>query len=158
MPKRRPRASSEARIQPNSPAFSLIGRTAIKAAALSRGVRRGAPPRMATFPPAHALVIPLLGNLHPPQAPTISRIVTTGERVGRTMEASASDERRDDMMNTSVNQGSAKIYQFPVGGRAALAGRRNSETRTVVDAPSIADCSSTGVWSKRGASEKGSTR
>ena len=60
------------------------------------------------------------------------------------MEASASDERRDDMMNTSVNQGSAKIYQFPVGGRAALAGRRNIETRTVVDAPSIADCS--GSW------------
>ena len=37
------------------------------------------------------------------------------------------------MMNTSVNQGSAKIYQFPAGGRAALAGRRYSETRTVVD-------------------------
>ena len=45
------------------------------------------------------------------------------------------------MMNTSVNQGSAKIYQFPVGGRAALAGRRDSETRPVADAPSIADCS-----------------
>lgn len=48
------------------------------------------------------------------------------------------------MMNTSVNQGSAKIYQFPVGGRAALAGRRDSETRPVADAPSIADCS--GSW------------
>ena len=46
------------------------------------------------------------------------------------------------MMNTSVNQGSAKIYQFPAGGRAALAGRRNSETSTVT--PSIADCS--GSW------------
>jgi hypothetical protein len=48
------------------------------------------------------------------------------------------------MMNTSVNQGSAKIYQFPAGGRAAFTGRRNSETKTVTDAPTIADCS--GSW------------
>ena len=48
------------------------------------------------------------------------------------------------MMNTSVNQGSAKIYQFPAGGRAALAGRRDSATKTVADAPAIADCS--GSW------------
>jgi Protein of unknown function (DUF2735) len=48
------------------------------------------------------------------------------------------------MMNTSVNQGSAKIYQFPAGGRAALAGRRNSETKTVTDVAPIADCS--GSW------------
>ena len=48
------------------------------------------------------------------------------------------------MINTCVNQGSAKIYQFPVGGRAALAGRRDSQTRPVADAPSIADCS--GSW------------
>jgi hypothetical protein len=49
------------------------------------------------------------------------------------------------MMNTSVNQqGSAKIYQFPAGGRAAFTGRRNSETKTVADAPPIADCS--GSW------------
>ena len=50
------------------------------------------------------------------------------------------------MMNTGVNQGSAKIYQFPAGGRAALAGRRYGETRTVVAAPSVnvADCS--GSW------------
>ena len=48
------------------------------------------------------------------------------------------------MINTSVNQGSAKIYQFPVGGRGVLAGRRDSEARTVADAPSIADCS--GSW------------
>jgi len=60
------------------------------------------------------------------------------------MEASASDERRDDMMNTSVNQGSAKIYQFPAGGRAAFTGRHDSETKTVADAPPIADCS--GSW------------
>jgi len=33
-------------------------------------------------------------------------------------------------MNTSLNQGSAKIYQFPAGGRAALAGRRYEATNT----------------------------
>ena len=46
------------------------------------------------------------------------------------------------MMNTSVNQGSAKIYQFPAGGRAALAGRRYGETTTVLAAPAanLADC------------------
>jgi hypothetical protein len=37
-------------------------------------------------------------------------------------------------MNTGLNQGSAKIYQFPAGGRAALGGRRFGETRTVIDA------------------------
>ena len=45
------------------------------------------------------------------------------------------------MLNTGLNQGSAKIYQFPAGGRAALAGRRQSETRTEVAAPvNVADC------------------
>ncbi len=34
-------------------------------------------------------------------------------------------------MTTSLNQGSARIYQFPAGGRAALGhGRRHSETET----------------------------
>ena len=32
-------------------------------------------------------------------------------------------------MNTSFNQGSAKIYQFPAGGRAALGGRRYDEVQ-----------------------------
>jgi hypothetical protein len=31
-------------------------------------------------------------------------------------------------MNTNWNSGSAKIYQFPAGGRAALGGRRYGET------------------------------
>jgi Protein of unknown function (DUF2735) len=31
-------------------------------------------------------------------------------------------------MNTSLNHGSAKIYQFPAGGRAALGGRPYGET------------------------------
>ena len=32
-------------------------------------------------------------------------------------------------MNSSLNHGSAKIYQFPAGGRAALGGRRYDETK-----------------------------
>jgi hypothetical protein len=35
-------------------------------------------------------------------------------------------------MNNSLNQGSAKIYQFPVGGRAAL-GVRCDETKASAD-------------------------
>jgi hypothetical protein len=35
------------------------------------------------------------------------------------------------MMNTGLNQGSAKIYQFPTGGRAALGGRRYGEIKPV---------------------------
>jgi len=53
------------------------------------------------------------------------------------------------MLTTSVNEGSAKIYQFPAGGRAALGGRRYGETKTAVSefaAPpaNLADCS--GSW------------
>jgi hypothetical protein len=51
------------------------------------------------------------------------------------------------MMNAGLNQGSAKIYQFPSGGRSALAGRRYGETRTVSElaaSADIADCS--GSW------------
>ena len=46
------------------------------------------------------------------------------------------------MMNTGVSQGSARIYQFPTGGRAALGGRRYGETNTAIAAPlaNIADC------------------
>ena len=36
-------------------------------------------------------------------------------------------------MNTSLNQGSAKIYQFPAGGRSATGGHRYEETKTVTD-------------------------
>ena len=34
------------------------------------------------------------------------------------------------MLNTGSSQGSAKIYQFPVGGRASLDGRRYGEAKT----------------------------
>jgi Protein of unknown function (DUF2735) len=39
-------------------------------------------------------------------------------------------------MNTGFNHGSAKIYQFPAGGRAAL-GRRHEETKAAVDPSSL---------------------
>jgi len=47
------------------------------------------------------------------------------------------------MINTGLDQGSAKIYQFPTGGRAALGGRRYGETKAVTEfaAPvNLADC------------------
>ncbi|MEK9280137.1 MULTISPECIES: DUF2735 domain-containing protein [unclassified Bradyrhizobium] len=37
------------------------------------------------------------------------------------------------MINNGLSEGSAKIYQFPVGGRAALGGRRYGETRLPAD-------------------------
>jgi hypothetical protein len=40
------------------------------------------------------------------------------------------------MMNPSFNQ-SAKIYQFPAGGRAALGGRSQDETKSAVDKASL---------------------
>ncbi len=53
------------------------------------------------------------------------------------------------MLTTTVNEGSAKIYQFPAGGRAALGGRRYGDTRTAVSefatpTANLADCS--GSW------------
>jgi hypothetical protein len=40
-------------------------------------------------------------------------------------------------MNTSLNHGSAKIYQFPAGGRAALGGRRQEEATAASDLSSL---------------------
>ena len=42
------------------------------------------------------------------------------------------------MMNNGLSQGSAQIYQFPVGGRAALEGRRYAEARLPADRPANA--------------------
>ena len=52
------------------------------------------------------------------------------------------------MINTSVNEGSAKIYQFPAGGRVALGEPRYGETKAVTEfaepTVNLADCS--GSW------------
>jgi uncharacterized protein DUF2735 len=37
------------------------------------------------------------------------------------------------MLTTSSNQGSARIYQFPAGGRSALGGRRDGEAGSASD-------------------------
>ena len=43
------------------------------------------------------------------------------------------------MIDTHVNEGSAKIYQFPAGGRAALGGRRYGETKAGPNLPRAAN-------------------
>ena len=52
------------------------------------------------------------------------------------------------MMNTSLSQGSAKIYQFPAGGRAALGGRRTGEAKPAVEqaSPRMTEVSVGGAW------------
>jgi hypothetical protein len=49
------------------------------------------------------------------------------------MEDRVSAQRRMTMLNTTTNQGSAKIYQFPAGGRSALGGRRYGEAGSASD-------------------------
>lgn len=51
-------------------------------------------------------------------------------------------------MNTSLNHGSAKIYQFPVGGRSALAGHRQEETKAASDLASsrVSEIAVGGAW------------
>jgi hypothetical protein len=51
-------------------------------------------------------------------------------------------------MNSSLNHGSAKIYQFPPGGRAALGGRRHDETKSPADqaTPHVNEAACSGSW------------
>jgi hypothetical protein len=51
-------------------------------------------------------------------------------------------------MSTSFNQESAKIYQFPAGGRAALGGRRYGEAKPAVDqkTPRVSEAICSGSW------------
>jgi hypothetical protein len=51
-------------------------------------------------------------------------------------------------MNTNLNQGSARIYQFPVGGRSAIGGRRQDEIKTSTDLASsrVSDVAVGGAW------------
>jgi hypothetical protein len=51
-------------------------------------------------------------------------------------------------MTTSLNHGSAKIYQFPAGGRSALGGRRYEETKAAADLAStpISEVASGSGW------------
>jgi len=50
-------------------------------------------------------------------------------------------------MNTNLNQGSAKIYQFPAGGRAALGGRRYGEGKPADQyTPRVNEALCSGSW------------
>jgi Protein of unknown function (DUF2735) len=51
-------------------------------------------------------------------------------------------------MNTSLNHGSAKIYQFPAGGRAATGTRRLEEIKTAADlaSPRVSEIAYGGSW------------
>jgi hypothetical protein len=50
-------------------------------------------------------------------------------------------------MPTNPNQESATIYQFPVGGRAALGGSRCGETNSVINnQPRVNEVICSGSW------------
>jgi Protein of unknown function (DUF2735) len=51
-------------------------------------------------------------------------------------------------MNTSFNRGSAKIYQFPAGGRSANDRRRHEETRSASDPASsrVSEVACSDAW------------
>ena len=51
-------------------------------------------------------------------------------------------------MTTSLNHGSARIYQFPAGGRSALGARRYDEPKTAPDPdPSrVSEVAVGGAW------------
>ena len=50
-------------------------------------------------------------------------------------------------MNKSLDHGSAKIYQFPAGGRAALGNRHAGETKPVEqNTPRLNEALCSGSW------------
>jgi hypothetical protein len=52
------------------------------------------------------------------------------------------------MMTRSLNQESAKIYQFPAGGRSALGGRRYEESKAASDvaSPHVNEANCSDSW------------
>jgi hypothetical protein len=51
-------------------------------------------------------------------------------------------------MTTSSNQGSARIYQFPAGGRAALGGQRYEQAKAAADttSPRVSEAACGSGW------------
>jgi hypothetical protein len=49
-------------------------------------------------------------------------------------------------MSVNLNQGSARIYQFPAGGRAALGGRRYGEAKSVAETSRVNEAMCSGSW------------
>jgi hypothetical protein len=59
------------------------------------------------------------------------------------------------MMNSGLNQGSARIYQFPARGRSALGGRHHEETRTADPASTyVGDSACSDSWYHQAAIEE----
>jgi Protein of unknown function (DUF2735) len=59
------------------------------------------------------------------------------------------------MLSTGSSQGSAKIYQFPTGGRAALGGRRYGDAMTdLADAPRVSQALCSDSWYHQAAIEE----
>jgi Protein of unknown function (DUF2735) len=60
-------------------------------------------------------------------------------------------------MNTSLNQGTtARIYQFPAGGRSALGGRRYDDFKAASDlaSPRVTEVNCSGSWYHQAAIEE----
>jgi hypothetical protein len=53
--------------------------------------------------------------------------------IDKALHERCSDDREEKKMSANLNQGSAKIYQFPAGGRAALGGRRYGDDKQAAD-------------------------
>ena len=49
-------------------------------------------------------------------------------------------------MSSSLNLESARIYQFPAGGRAALGGRRYEEAAVEQASPRVNEAACSGSW------------
>jgi Protein of unknown function (DUF2735) len=49
-------------------------------------------------------------------------------------------------MSANLSQGSARIYQFPAGGRAALGSRSNNEPKPMAEAPRVQEAVCSGSW------------
>ena len=63
------------------------------------------------------------------------------------------------MLNPGSSQSSAKIYQFPAGGRAALGGRRYSDAKSgltadLATAPRLNEAASYDSWYHQAAIEE----
>jgi hypothetical protein len=60
------------------------------------------------------------------------------------------------MMDTSLNQRSARIYQFPAGGRSGVSARRQGETHAPAEiaSPRVSPVAVGGAWYHEAAIEE----
>ena len=62
------------------------------------------------------------------------------------------------MNNTNASQGSARIYQFPAGGRSALGGRTRQEFKPATDQVRVNTAACTDSWYHEAAIQAERTR